>query len=129
MTTDKEVLKKLYKIASNQQKILRKLAQEAPIAPMTIKLNVGVIQNLVDRFAGAGTAQVQSASLQTATDSSNNVVKKLMMSVLVLNREAYNKVSGGIETALKSPNALVDDKGERHTAQDVSINAFDKHQD
>jgi hypothetical protein len=30
MASDKEILRKLYKIAQNQQKIIRKLAQEAP---------------------------------------------------------------------------------------------------
>ena len=33
MTTNKELLQKLYKIAENQQKIIRKLAQVAPAQP------------------------------------------------------------------------------------------------
>ncbi len=121
MTIDKEVLRKLYKIAKNQQKVLRKLAQDAA---MTTQINVGVVQNVVDKLAGAGSAQVQSASLRTATDASNNVVKTLMMSVQVLNREAFDRARGNIEMVLKRPDMLIDDQGNRHTAQTVSINAF-----
>ena len=119
MTIDKEVLRKLYKIASNQQKILRKLAQatDTPI-------NVGVIQNIVDKLAGAGSAQVQSALIRTATDSTNTVVKTLLMSVQALNKEAFDQAKGNIEMVLKRLDMLIDDQGNRHTAQAVSINSY-----
>ena len=91
---------------------------------MAININVGIIQNIVDKMAGAGSVQVQSASLRSATDESNNVIKTLMMSVKVLNRDAFDRARGNIEMILKRPNTLVDDQGNRHTAQTVSINDF-----
>lgn len=121
MATDKELLKKLYKIARNQQKIIRKLAQDTAI---TTSINTGIVQNVVDKLAGAGSAQVQSATLKTATDATNNVVKTLIMSVQVLNEDTFSRARGNIEMALKRTDVLVDDQGNRHTAQAVSINTF-----
>lgn len=109
---NKEVLKKLYKIAQNQQKIIRKLAQ----ASEGIQLNAGVLQNLADRFLGKGNAQVQYASLT----SENGVVT---VGLTVANQEEYDTHAAMFERALTTPNVLVSADGARHSASQASVNA------
>lgn len=123
-TNNKEVLKKLFKIAENQQKIIRKLAQDVAAVPATspatpmqtlISLNLGVLQNVVDSLLGKGKVQLLSASL-------SNEGGKLLSSLKAADKDTFDRMRTYIEDALKRPNVLVDTEGKRHSASEVSLN-------
>jgi hypothetical protein len=121
MSVDKEILKKLVKVANNQQKIIHKLAQNVSATPLSnkpsVKINVGIIQNTIDALAGKGVAQVQSASFDEPS-------AKLMGSVKTNNPAKFDEVRSNIEMVLKRSDALVGEDGQRYTAKEVSLNTF-----
>jgi len=73
MSTDKEIIEKLLKIAENQQKIISKLAQVPVSTPAPSKNLTGILQSILDKLtannplysvmdslmAGDGTLQVK----------------------------------------------------------------------
>jgi hypothetical protein len=66
MSSDKELFKKLYKVAQNQQKIIHKLAQEMGVQQTNVtQLDLSVAQRAVDSVLRTentvGTVQVLSA--------------------------------------------------------------------
>lgn len=73
MTDNKEILKKLYKIAQNQQKIIRKMAQAMPTDPQAGGAVAAKYQAPVDqlaKLAGQGfVAKVVTAFESPAGDS------------------------------------------------------------
>jgi hypothetical protein len=121
MSADKDILKKLAKVIQNQQKIIHKLAQDAGVMPLQtgelVKINVGVVQNIIDSLAGKGVGQVQSASF-------DNTPARFMSSIKVSNPEKFDAARSNLDIALKRSGVLVGEDGKRYTAKEVSLNTF-----
>lgn len=58
MKTDKEILRKLFKIAENQQKMIRKLAQIQPV------LTVEIANDLISKVTGSQGYKATDASVK-----------------------------------------------------------------
>lgn len=97
-----EILKKLYKVSVAQQKIIRKLAQQQ------ISIDIGMIQNLADRFFGAGKIKIHSASM----------IGSKFLSTYTGN---MGDSKDGFEQILRRANAIPDSNGKRYTATEVSL--------